>query len=354
MKYLPRFCVWELTLACNAKCIHCGSRAGAPRERELSTGEAIAMIEALGELGCESVTLSGGEPFIRKDWPKLAEAIRGIGIRLEAITNGLCVAQQAEIIATMDFDAVSFSVDGTQKVHNRLRGVQGGLERLLQGADALKKRGVRIGAVTQVNKLNLSLLSDIHRLLVEHGFEGWQLQLTMPYGRAVDNKDDVCLGPDELLTLERRLSEIWRHTPIFVQTADNIGYMGRIEPLLRGGSGATERFWRGCSAGLSVIGVTSDGTVRGCLSMPSALDEGNLREKPLREIWFDENAFAYNRRFSTENLRDHCADCALSRLCRAGCKSMAFIYTGTPFSNPMCLRHLYDRVTVETKRPHTI
>lgn len=340
MRYVPRSCVWETTLACNAKCIHCGSNAGTARARELSTDEAYRLIAQLAELGCESVTLSGGEPFLRKDWPQFARAIRGTGMRLEVITNGLSVAQQADIIAEMDFYAVSFSIDGTYKVHDRIRGIQGGLRILLKGADALRKKNVRIGAVTQINKLNLFELSAIHRLLLDQGFEGWQVQLTMPYGRASEGGNGINLGPQELLALEQRLSEICRTTPIFVQAADNIGYMGKTEPLIRSGNSAKERFWIGCQAGLSVIGITSDGTVRGCLSMPPSLNEGNIRQRSLREIWFDENAFSYNRQFTTCDLREHCASCAFGHLCRAGCKSMAFILTGNTSFNPMCFRHL--------------
>ena len=64
--FRPRNCVWELTLACNLRCVHCGSRAGHVRPRELSTAECLDVVHQLAGLGTELVTLSGGEPTLRR------------------------------------------------------------------------------------------------------------------------------------------------------------------------------------------------------------------------------------------------------------------------------------------------
>ncbi|MCP4678099.1 MAG: radical SAM protein [Deltaproteobacteria bacterium] len=338
----PKICAWELTLACNARCIHCGSSAGAPREDELTTEEALGLIDDLAALDCEAVTFSGGEPFLRKDWPLLAESLLRAGVRTEAITNGLCVSEQADAIASAGFNNVTFSVDGTAKTHDRIRGVSGGLERLLEGVGSIANRGTHIGAVTQINLLNWRELDQIHDLLVTNGFEGWQVQLTMPHGRAADNREELCLAQQDLLTLENTLLKLHHKSPIFIQIADNIGYLGRNEPKLRAGASPTHKIWGGCQAGLQVIGITSDGTIRGCLSMPPALNEGNIRERPLSEIWNDPKGFSYNRQFDAASLDGTCSKCPLGPLCRGGCKSLAYAYTGDLNSNPYCLRRLAD------------
>ncbi len=337
-----KYCVWEITLACNARCLHCGSSAGRRRERELDTGEALTLVRSLAEMGCESVTLSGGEPLLRTDWVLIAEAIRSAGMQLEMISNGLVAVEQADAIAEAGFFAVTFSVDGTESTHDRLRGVPGGLERLLDGARALVDRKVRIGAVTQINRLNLSCFGWIHELLVDNGFEGWQVQLTMPHGEARTRRDELCLTPDELPALEQAFMEVKKRSNIFVQAADNLGYMGRHEPTMRGGSPGKAAVYAGCQAGLGVVGITSDGTVRGCLSLPASFDEGNIRERSLEEIWNDEKAFSYNRAFDPQRLESACKECPFAKLCRAGCKSLAFSVSGSVNSNPYCLRRLEE------------
>jgi radical SAM protein with 4Fe4S-binding SPASM domain len=333
------FCVWELTLACNARCVHCGSDAGKPRARELDTKEALALVAELASLGCKSVTFSGGEPLLRSDWPELARAIRAAGLQLEMITNGLTVAEQADAIADCGFWAVTFSVDGPSAVHDDLRGVEGGLDRTLLGAKALRERGIRIGAVTQINHRNLERLDETLDLLVTHGFSGWQLQLTMPHGRARGQAQDaLCLRPDELPALETKLVALQARAPFFVQAADNIGYMSRHEPRLRTGRSLWERCWSGCPAGIEVVGITSDGTVRGCLSFPAgAADEGNVRERSLVDLWTDPRAFLYNRAFSPVDLGPGCSDCAFGDCCRGGCLSLGWATTGAFHHNAHCI-----------------
>ncbi len=332
-------CVWELTLACNARCVHCGSDAGRPRANELETKEALALIGELASLGCKSITFSGGEPLLRSDWPKLARAVCEAGIQLEMISNGLAVAEQADAIAASGFWAVTFSIDGPAAVHDDLRGGEGGLEQTLRGAKALVDRGMRIGAVTQINHRNLHRLDEALDVLVAHGFSGWQLQLTMPHGRAgKPEQNDLCLRPDELPELEGRLVALQAKAPFFVQAADNIGYMSRHEPRLRTGRALWERCWQGCAAGIEVVGITSDGTVRGCLSLPTGVaDEGNVRTRSFVDLWNDPHAFSYNRAFFAADLGAGCRDCAFGEMCRGGCQSLAWATTGKFHHNDHCI-----------------
>ncbi len=335
--WVPRYCVWELTLACNAKCKHCGSAAGRARDRELGTDEALALVGELAALGCLSVTLSGGEPLLRPDWPEVCGAIRQANMRAELITNGSLAAEQADVIAEAGFFGVTFSIDGPAEIHDALRGVPGGLQALLDGAEALRCRGVRIGAATQINRHNVHELEAIRSLLVAHGFQGWQLQLTMPLGRAGARGAALCLAPDELPALESAVVDLCMRPGLFTQAADNLGYMSRTEPILRSGTGKSTRVWTGCAAGLEVVGLTSDGTVRGCLSLPPEADEGNVRDRGLTAIWQDPTAFAYNRRFAVSKLTGACAKCPFGRVCRAGCHSLAWSASGNPYENPYCL-----------------
>jgi hypothetical protein len=83
------YAVWELTLRCPLACEHCGSRAGSARPDELSTTEALDVVRQLSEVGITEVTLSGGEPFLRRDWPEIARALADRGILCSLITGGL-------------------------------------------------------------------------------------------------------------------------------------------------------------------------------------------------------------------------------------------------------------------------
>ncbi len=64
---IPNYAVWEITLACDLACRHCGSRAGKARPDELTTAECIDLVDQMADLGVLEVTLIGGEAYLRGD-----------------------------------------------------------------------------------------------------------------------------------------------------------------------------------------------------------------------------------------------------------------------------------------------
>ena len=81
------------------------------------------------------------------------------------------------------------------------------------------------------------------------------------------------------------------------------------------------RLCAGCGAGITSIGIDSVGNVRGCESMyDERFNEGNLREKSLRDIWEDPEAFKYNRGFTGELLSGACKNCEKGMFCAGGCR----------------------------------
>ena len=120
--------------------------------------------------------------------------------------------------------------------------------------------------------------------------------------------------------------------------ADKIGYFTPEEGNLRGVQNGKTVF-RGCAAGVSGIGIDSVGNVRGCESMyDPRFNEGNLREKSLKEIWEDPAAFSYNRSFRPALLTGACASCEMGPYCAGGCRSYNFFTHGKLYESPACAR----------------
>ena len=82
--------MWEIALACNAACIHCGSWAGRPRADGFRPRSARRLC-CPRRLGVREVTLSGGEPLLRPDWKRIAAALVSHGLAVEIISNGLAL-----------------------------------------------------------------------------------------------------------------------------------------------------------------------------------------------------------------------------------------------------------------------
>jgi MoaA/NifB/PqqE/SkfB family radical SAM enzyme len=80
IRLVPIHVVWEITLACNLKCMHCGSRAGHVRNDELTTAECLSLVDQMAALGTREVTLIGGEAYLRRDWIEILRRITGHGM----------------------------------------------------------------------------------------------------------------------------------------------------------------------------------------------------------------------------------------------------------------------------------
>ena len=93
-KLYPHSVVWEITFACNMRCLHCGTSAGKKRPDELTTDEALRLIDELAELGTDNIALSGGEPLLREDWLLLARRIKERGMNPLMVTNGMAVTDK--------------------------------------------------------------------------------------------------------------------------------------------------------------------------------------------------------------------------------------------------------------------
>ena len=99
--------------------------------------------------------------------------------------------------------------------------------------------------------------------------------------------------------------------------------------------------FRGCRAGLTSIGIDSVGNVRGCESMYDAtFIEGNLRDRLLKDIWNDENAFAYNRKFQPSMLKGKCRDCRYGSICAGGCRSYIHFTNGSLYESLNCVNQI--------------
>lgn len=327
--FKPRVAGWELTLACNMRCLHCGSCAGPPRPDELSRDEGFALIDQLVELGLEVITLSGGEPLLSAHWADYARRLADAGVRTFLITNALLLEENVDRLLAAGLTRIGISLDGLEATHDRIRAHPGSFRAAMAGIARARAAGIRCGAVTHVSRVNLPELPAMHDAFTAAGLAFWQVQITFHQGRMKQHAD-WSLDPSELPAVADFVrSARAARGKVPVTAGDNLGY--HESPSLR------DRPWKGCFAGRHVIGIDADGAVKGCLSLPRSFVEGYLRREPLRAIWEDPQRFRYNRYFAPEDLAGGCAGCEHGETCRAGCVVTAHGATGNRFDNPYCI-----------------
>lgn len=333
--------VWEITLKCNLACSHCGSRAGDERVEELSTSEALDLVRQLAEVGIQEVSLIGGEAFLRKDWLELAEAITKAGMACTMTTGGYGISEAtAERMAHAGIKAVSVSVDGLEKTHNGLRGRPKSFQYCLETMKHLQAVGILVGCNTQLNRLSSLELPELYTILRDAGMKAWQIQMTVPMGRAADHPE-ILFQPAELLEFYPVLARIVTKAfseGVLVSSGNNIGYYGPYERLFRGGGDPKEwTFWQGCQAGLAVLGIEADGAIKGCPSLPtSAYTGGHIRERTLHDIVENAPELTMNLNESTDHLWGFCATCDYAKVCKGGCSWTSHVFFDRRGNNPYC------------------
>ncbi len=338
--FRPHYVVWELTLRCDQPCVHCGSRAGDARPDELDTARALEVVGELAALRADEVVLIGGEAYLHPGFLDIVRALKAAGIKPTMTTGGRGIdAALAEQMARAGLHAVSVSVDGLARTHDLMRATRGSFDSATRALVSLRSAGLPIAANTNLNRLNRADLEALYEHLRGLGIQSWQVQLTTPLGRAAD-RPDLVLQPYDLVDLLPRIAKLKERAHadgILLMPGNNLGYFGPEEGLLRSLEAGGADHFQGCQAGRYVLGIESDGAVKGCPSLQtSSYVGGSLRGEKLAAIWNDAPELAFARARSRADLWGFCATCDFADVCLGGCTFTAHAILGRPGNNPYC------------------
>jgi len=337
-RHVPISVVYELTLGCNMRCMHCGSAAGNARSKELSTKEWINLSKNLNDLGTQLIAFSGGEPLLRKDWFEIGQKVRDFGMDLSIISNGFVIDEKmVKQFRKLDPYSVAVSLDGAIAfTHDSVRQIKGSFDKCIQVLKLLNDNDLPATVVTTIHKKNVDELPKMREMLLDRNI-AWQIQLAVPVGRF---PRDLILSKEEFYSASMFISQSknkYSKKRLPVMAAHSIGYNPKIirNPML-------VPVWKGCQAGVSALGIQSDGGVLGCLSLPDEFVEDNIRNRNIKDIWNDPDLFSYNRQFTTDDLDGDCKGCKHGKKCKGGCLTVSTAVTGKNHCDPYCL-HLIEK-----------
>lgn len=128
---------WKTTLLCNAKCKHCGSKAGENinSDKELTTQEIKDTFNSIAQKHCAEeilINVTGGEPLLRKDLFEVMTYANKLGFHWGMTTNGIQINDQIiEKMKSSGMETISISIDGLKDTHNNFRGVPNSYEKIM-------------------------------------------------------------------------------------------------------------------------------------------------------------------------------------------------------------------------------
>lgn len=325
-----------LTNECNLRCSHCGNENRDRKENELSKKEWFKITDECSKIGVFIFNVSGGEPFIRKDWYEILSYARSKNIEVAITSNSTLINEDvAKKLKELKIFNIHLSLDGVGEVHDYFRNKKGVFKKVVNTIRLFKKHEIPFGITTAVSKRNFDKLNELAEFIKNNLIFSWEIYSAIPLG-CMDKQE--ALSQKQTLEFAKKIFNFrnnLKDTKIVV--GDNLGYFDRYN---------TQENWRGCRAGLSICAIDSEGNVKGCPIHPNSLIEGNLRDKALYEIWNNKESFGYNRH-AKPKLKKQCGKCEFSKICRGGCKASMYSQYKNFECNDYCLKFIEEKgVTV--------
>ncbi len=341
----PAHPVWEMTTACNLRCIHCHASGGKPGADELTTGEAKRLLDQLAEVSeFRMMAFTGGEPLVRRDLFELLAYSQALGFTNTMATNATLIDDAvAGDLRRYGVVIAAVSLDGFDAAtHDYVRGQAGTFEATLRGIRALRRAGILLHINITAMEYNMDQLEPLMTLIDELGSGILLMYQLVPVGRGRGIEEAALdLGANERLI--RFMAEAQRVTRAIMEPVAGPQYWPflmqrsgiRNGPLLRLG----ELVFHGCAAGRGFVYIKPDGEVWPCPFIEVSC--GNVRRTPFTTIW-DSSPILEDLRGREKRLKGQCGECDYRRLC-GGCRGRAWATTGDYLAeDPSCFIHSSD------------
>jgi cyclic pyranopterin phosphate synthase len=267
----------SVTDRCNFRCQYCMPAEGLPwleRDEVLSFEEIERIVTVLASIGVASVRLTGGEPLVRKDLPRLVTMLSRVpGLEdLALTTNGYLLERHAAELVEAGVNRFNVSIDSLERDRFYRLTRRDSLPQVLAGLKALAKfpeaHPIKVNAVALRGVTEEEIL-PFARFAREHPYEVRFIEFMPLDADRSWTPEQVLTGEEirKVIATEFELIEDERETSATARVfrfADGKGSMGFIEPV-------SNAFCSDCDR----IRITADGKLRTCLF---SLGETDLRE----------------------------------------------------------------------------
>jgi len=342
--------VWTSTRTCNLHCAHCYTDSfDAQYADELTTEEALAMVDDLAALGSPVLLTSGGEPLRRHDLFEVAAHARLRGMRVVLSTNGtLITGEVGARLKDVGVSYVGISIDGRPATHDRFRGLAGAFDASMAAIANCQAHGLNVGLRYTLTRANLADLDWLFDLMVERDVHRLCVYHLAPTGRGArlqgfaPSSEETRAAVELIFDRTRALSASGFRMDVL--TADNHAdaafmslYLARADAA-RGNEVHQLLAWNGGNqSGRAIACIGANGDVYA--------DQfwrwrplGNIRERAFSSIYRDDPPELVRQlRDRTSLLPARCQGCAFLDVCNGNFRSRAEATTGDPWGmDPLC------------------
>lgn len=351
----PYIVIWEVTRACQLKCIHCRADAqNKPDPRELTPQEGLKLIDEIYEMNNPMLVFTGGDCMMREDLFELADYAvkKGMRVSMTPSATDNVTKERMQRAKEVGLSRWAFSLDGpTPEIHDHFRGTPGSFDLTIEKVKYLNELNMPLQLNTVISKYNYEHLEQMAELMKELKVVMWYIFLLVPTGRG---QLDACLTPAEHEKVFRWLYELSKTAPYDIKTTaaqhyrrvvfqqkarehkvdkSEIRYEDTLTKDMASVIDGLKRAPKGVNDGNGFVFVSHTGDV-----MPSGLLPlvgGNVRDKSLAEIYRESPIFKELR--TPDNYKGKCGFCEFRYVC-GGSRSRTYAVTGDYMeSEPFCV-----------------
>jgi len=325
---------WEVSLACNLRCTTCLSSSGEPAVGELTTAEALDLVEQVHQAGVFQINFGGGEPFMRPDFEQILDACHVRGIMTCISTNGTLIdAGLVSRLSASRLVAIQVSLDGaTPETSDAIRG-RGVFVRAVAAIKLLAASSIPTSINTVLTTQNASQIPGMYALAQSLGVS-LRVSRFRPSGRGAENWETLRPTPSQLIEFSDWLAQSGD-----VRTGDSFFSLTSQE---RQGLGLNL-----CGAAKLTCCVGPTGDMYPCAFLQTErFHAGSLREQSFQEIWDGSEIYA-----SFRSLRIHsCEECTRFDQCHGGCPAVAWhLKNDLSGGDPECLERCVTSIADTAK-----
>ena len=364
----PLYVDFDVTLACNMKCTHCNVAALEPLDNELSLQEVKAVIDEMFDIGVYDLSITGGEPLMRKDWKEiLLHTHQYPAWKLVLNTNGTLWSEDDVkfVSETLPYFLTSVSIDGhTPETYGILRRTPSDnpavkhFEKAMKTVHLLMDHGAAVALNYTITKKNIEYFLDTAQIASDLGLTVLAIKF-FPYGRGMVHLDELELDYKTWANFLRTVTKLKEDGDGALTAALSTPCPWEVYmPLMTDGYSAedVERIWNyesplrndyyremrelGCNAGITTCALSPDGSVYPCGTVSAKIPAvycGNVREGGLLHVWETSPFLKKLRELKLSHLGGHCIECEFKTLCGGGCRSRAIVHGGDVAAlDPLC------------------
>ena len=345
----PKGLEWLVTGKCNADCIYCIYQKYKKEIDELNTQEASKLIQSISEIGTINVTISGGEPFLRRDLFELINEMRMRNIFVTIITNGSRLNMRVARFLKKNDVKIKLSLDSMNpRVHDYLRGVQGLWEKASAGLNLLLKEEVETEVNTVITRHNFFELQQFYEKVVRSNIKRWNISIVRPMGAAANKWYDIY--PDIMNNywyVEQLVKQFMNEEKIEITFLFDFKFVKKyLQKRIRK---KAANITTNCMLELSnnsMLTISPKGDVYICPYLQFTR-LGNIRERSLKDLWINSKFHQPLLDIGKKRMDTICKKCQHLLLCRGGCIAHVLSLKGNICAcDPVGLErsHLFERI----------